>query len=209
MASTVFPTKGNLIATKKSLALAKVGYDLLDKKRNILIREMMALVEKAKSLRGEIETTYVQAYEALQRANVTLGVIEELAQSTSIETGVHISYRSVMGVDIPSVTLESTVDYGQYSFFESNSQFDLAYINFSRAKELTVVLAEIENSVYRLADAIKKTQRRANALKNINIPRFTTTVKFITDALEEKEREEFSRLKVIRYTKTKQEAAEQ
>lgn len=207
MANTVFPTKGNLIATKKSLALAKVGYDLLDKKRNILIREMMALVEKAKSLRGEIETTYVQAYQALQRANVTLGVIEELAESTSIENGIHITYRSVMGVDIPSVTLDSTVEYGQYSFFESNSQFDLAYINFNRAKELTVVLAEIENSVYRLADAIKKTQRRANALKNINIPRFTTTVKFITDALEEKEREEFSRLKVIRYTKAKKELA--
>ncbi len=54
-----------------------------------------------------------------------------------------------------------------------------------------------------MADAIKKTQRRANALKNINIPRFTATVKYITDALEEKEREEFTRLKVIRHTKDK------
>jgi len=69
---------------------------------------------------------------------------------------------------------------------------------------MTVILAEVENSVYRLADAIKKTQRRANALKNINIPRFESTVKFITNALEEKEREEFTRLKVIRHTKDKE-----
>ncbi|MFZ2538964.1 MAG: V-type ATP synthase subunit D, partial [Oscillospiraceae bacterium] len=121
----------------------------------------------------------------------------------SIENGVHINYRSVMGVDIPEVTLTSTTNENQYGFFESNSQFDIAYLNFNKAKDLTVILAEVENSVYRLADAIKKTQRRANALKNINIPRFDAIVKFISDALEEKEREEFSRLKVIRHTKDK------
>lgn len=206
MATTVFPTKGNLIATKKSLSLAKLGYDLLDRKRNILIREMMLLVEQAKSLHGEIEKTYSDAYAALQRANITLGVIEELSQGTGIENGIHITYRSVMGVDIPQVSYSSTLKQSQYGLLSSNSQFDVAYMSFNRAKELTVVLAEVENSVYRLANAIKTTQRRANALKNINIPRFEETVRFITNALEEKEREEFSRLKVIRHTKDKQAA---
>ncbi|MBQ1381617.1 MAG: V-type ATP synthase subunit D, partial [Ruminococcus sp.] len=74
-------------------------------------------------------------------------------------------------------------------------------ILFTRVKVLTVELAEIENSVYRLAVSIKKTQKRANALKNIMIPRFEETVKFITDALDEKDREEFSRLKVIKRKK--------
>ena len=74
-------------------------------------------------------------------------------------------------------------------------------MKFNRVKELTAELAEVENSVYRLADAIKKTQKRANALKNIMIPRFESTVKYITDALEEKDREEFSRLKVIKRQK--------
>ena len=164
---------------------------------------MMLMMDKAKSIQGEIEKTYEKAYQALQWANVTLGLIEEMTLSTSIENGIQITYRSVMGVDIPEVALESTTNDDQYGFFESNSQFDIAYLSFNRAKELTVILAEVENSVYRLADAIKKTQRRANALKNINIPRFETTVKYISDALEEKEREEFSRLKVIRYTKEK------
>ena len=208
MANTVFPTKGNLIATKKSLNLARLGFDLLDRKRNILIREMMSMVDKAKSLRGEIEDTYKRAYLALQQANITLGVIEGIAKSTGIENGVHITYRSVMGVDIPEVFFETTLTDDKYSFLQSNSQVDIAYLSFNRAKELTAVLAEVENGVYRLADAIKKTQRRANALKNINIPRFEATVKFISDALEEKEREEFSRLKVIRYTKDKQAAEE-
>lgn len=203
MANAVFPTKGNLIATKKSLALARLGYDLLDRKRNILIREMMSTMDKAKALHGEIEETYKQAYFALQQANITRGVIAGIALSTDIEDGVRITYRSVMGVDIPEVSLTSTVNTSQYSYYASNSLCDVAYISFHRAKELTILLAEVENSVYRLADAIKKTQRRANALKNINIPRFVSTSKFISDALEEKEREEFSRLKVIRHTKDK------
>jgi len=209
MAATVFPTKGNLISTKKSLVLAKLGYDLLDRKRNILIREMMLLVEKAKSIRGEIETTYKSAYAALQKANITLGVCDELGAATNIENGISIKYRSVMGVDIPEVSFETTIDGDQYSFFSTNSQFDIAYLCFNRAKELTVILAEVENSVYRLADAIKKTQRRANALKNVNIPRFNSTVKYITDVLEEKEREEFTRLKVIRRTKDAQKLADE
>lgn len=209
MANTVFPTKGNLIATKKSLNLARLGYELLDRKRNILIREMMNLMDKAKSLHGEIEETYKRAYLALQRANMTLGVIEDIAQATSAENGVKITYRSVMGVDIPEVQLETTVNDDQYGYYVSNSQFDIAYLSFNRAKELTILLAEVENSVYRLADAIKKTQRRANALKNINIPRFVSTVKFISDALDEKEREEFSRLKVIRRTKDKKSRQEE
>jgi V/A-type H+-transporting ATPase subunit D len=199
MAVTVFPTKGNLINTKKSLSLASLGYDLMDRKRNILVREMVALIDTAKSIRGEIEKTYSEAYKALQRANITLGVIENIANGIEVEKGVHITYRSVMGVEIPKVSMNPTMKHHpSYGFSGTNSQFDIAYRSFERAKEFTVVLAEVENSVYRLANEIKKTQRRANALHNIIIPQFEETIKFITDSLEEKEREEFSRLKVIK-----------
>lgn len=202
MAMTVFPTKGNLISTKKSLSLAKLGFDLMDRKRNILVREMMTLIDTATSIRGEIETTFAEAYLALQKANITLGVSENIAGGIEIETGVHITYRSVMGVEIPKVKLETSLPSNNYGFSSTNSQLDLAYIKFEKAKQISVVLAEVENSVYRLANAIKTTQRRANALKNINIPQFEDTVKFITNALEEKEREEFSRLKVIKHNKS-------
>ena len=205
MALAVFPTKGNLINIKKSLNLARLGFDLMDRKRNILVREMMSLIDTAKSIRGEIEKTYAEAYLALQKANITLGVCENIANGIEIETGVHITYRSVMGVEIPKVKLESTLSPNAYGFTGTNSQLDIAYIKFEKAKQISVVLAEIENSVYRLANAIKTTQRRANALKNINIPQFEETVKFISDALEEKEREEFSRMKVIKRTKEHQE----
>lgn len=208
MADQVFPTKGNLLTTKKSLALATLGYDLLDRKRNILIREMMLLINTAKSIRGSIEDTYKEAYQALQNANITLGMssVSNIADSVPIETGVNVSYRSVMGVEIPKITIAEAPLKLNYGFYKTNSQLDIANICFDKVKKLTVVLAEVENSIFRLANAIKKTQSRANALKNIIIPRFEEVVKFIANSLEEKEREDFSRLKVIKAQKLKKNA---
>ena len=201
MANQVFPTKGNLIATKKSLELANLGYDLLDKKRNILIREMMTLLDDVKKIRDEITDSYQKAYYALQEANISLGVISDIVEAVPVDTGLSVTYRSVMGVELPTIKYEKQPLRLGYGFERANSKVDYAYRCFYHVKELTVILAEVENSVYRLANAIRKTQKRANALKNISIPEFTTTVKFITEALEEKEREEFTRQKVIKTQK--------
>lgn len=80
----------------------------------------------------------------------------------------------------------------------TNSTLDAAMEKFEKAKHLAAELAEIENAVYRLATNIRKTQKRTNALKNIMIPRYEEATRNIVNALEEKEREEFSRLKVIK-----------
>lgn len=202
--ASIVPTKGNLIATKKSLELATVGYELLDRKRNILIREMMTLIDRATSIQSEIDSVYSEAYLALQTANVIIGRCDALAQTVPVDESLHVDFRSVMGVELPTVTLgedNSALPFGLYS---SQSALDEAYIKFHEVKRLTASLAEIENSAYRLANAIKSTQKRANALKNVVIPRFTETVKFITESLDEKEREEFSRLKVIKSNKENQ-----
>lgn len=200
----VFPTKSNLISTKKSLDLAKLGYDLLDRKRNILVREMMQLIDRASAIQENINSTYAKAYLALQKANVTLGMCTEFAQAIPVDNSLDIDLRSVMGVELPVVTLEDTKPDMYYGLNATNSSLDEAYLSFLEVKKMTAQLAEIENNVYRLADAIKKTQKRANALNNIMIPQFTATIKYITEALEEKEREDFSRLKVIKNQKEQQ-----
>lgn len=205
MAQQAVPTKGNLMTTKKSLSLAKVGFDLLDKKRNILIREMMALIDRASEIQSTIDDAFEKAYRALEKANITLGFCDEISKTIPVENSVKLDYRSIMGVEIPILSLDNTENVGlYYGLGNTNARLDEAVALFVRAKELTVELAEIENSVYRLAVSIKKTQKRANALKNIMIPKFENDVKFITDALDEKDREEFSRLKVIKKQKADQ-----
>ncbi len=206
MAEQIFPTKGNLIKAKRSLRQARMGYELMDRKRNILIREMVELTDEAKKLRDSIDATYTEAYKALQRANISMGVVSDIAQTFPVDDSLTLSMRSVMGVELPKLSAEEQELGISYSMYQTNSSFDTAYISFNKAKAITVKLAEIENSIYRLAIAIKKTQKRANALKNIMIPKFENMVKFITNALEEKEREEFSRQKVIKKAKLRKQA---
>lgn len=201
MADQVFPTKGNLINTKKSLDLAKVGFELLDRKRNIIVREMMTLIDRAADIQSQIDACYSDAYKALQQANVAHGLCDAIAESVPVEDGLSLTSRSVMGVEIPIVKLDPQPVELSYGFMFTSALVDEAYIKFDRVKKLTAELAEVENSVYRLATAVNKTQKRANALKNIIIPRLTGTAKYITDSLEEKEREDFSRLKVIKAQK--------
>lgn len=202
MAVNAVPTKGNLMNTKKSLALARTGYELLDKKRNILIREMMTLIDRANEIQGKIDNAYEEAYLALQTANITHGYCGDICNSIPVENSLELDYRSVMGVEIPTVSINKAENNQlHFGLSSTNSALDNAYLKFTEVKILTADLAEVENSVYRLADSIKKTQKRANALKNIMIPKFEETVKFITDALDEKEREEFSRMKVIKRQK--------
>lgn len=198
MSAKVSPTKGNLMKIKKSLELAKVGYELLDRKRNILIRETMGMIDSAKDIRSRINESYRLAYEALEKANMGLGLVDEFAAFVPVENGISVSSRSVMGVEIPAVTLDAEKIDNYYGFKRTTDCLDEAYKLFNDAKLLTAELAETENSIYRLATGIKKTRKRANALKNIIIPRFEEQVKTISTALDEKEREEFSRLKVIK-----------
>ena len=179
---------------KNSLALARQGYDLMDKKRNILIRELMDLIEEARTIQEEIDSTFTYAYQCLQRANIENGIsmVEQLAYTVPIENSITIQTRSVPDAGQPT-----------YAFSTTKESIDIAREAFRKVKDLTIKLSMVENAAYRLASNIKKTQKRANALQNITIPMYSNLVYSITNALEEKEREEFTRLKVIKRMKEK------
>lgn len=203
MDMTLFPTKGNLIRARGTLNLSKQGYELLDKKRNILVREMMALIERASAIQERIHRLYQQAYAALQSANISIGIaeVEQLGYAVPEDRSLSVKVRSVMGVEIPTVDIDPYDLKPRYGFSRTNLALDIAYRSFEEVKHMTVEYAEVENAIYRLAVNIRKTQKRANALKNIMIPRFEKITRDIQDFLDEKDREEFTRLKMIKKMK--------
>lgn len=194
------PTKANLIKVKSLLDFSQKGYELLDKKRSVLIREMMGLIDKVKDVQHRITTTFDEAYRALQVVNITMGVnnVEEVAMSIPKIEEYEILLKSIMGVEIPTVKYEQKTLQPYYGFFRTNPAFDIAVKKFKDVKYLIYELTEIENSIYKLAMEIKKTQKRANALEKIQIPKYRAQVKLISEALEEKEREDFFRLKKVK-----------
>lgn len=195
-----FPTKGNLMLAKNSLALARQGYELMDKKRNILMKELLALIDEAKNIQNEIDTTFTRAYACLQHANIEQGIskVQEFAFTVPIEASIKIQTRSIMGTEIPHVKYDAKQNELTYSLGNTTEAVDIAREAFREVKDLTIKLSMVENAAYRLAANMKKTQKRANALKNITIPMYTNLVHTINNALEEKEREEFTRLKVVK-----------
>ncbi len=198
MSTDIFPTKGNLMMLKKNIALARLGFDLLDRKRNVLMREMMKRIEEVAVIEKDIAATFVEAYEALQRANVMHGIDSITLDYVPLDDGFRQSGHSIMGVDLPTTRGDSEPLIPYYGMQETSGEMDRAFCAFNKVKELSARLAGIDNSVYRLAVAIKKTKRRANMLDNIMIPRFDSNIRYIQSVLEEREREEFSRLKVIK-----------
>jgi len=203
MIQNIAPTKSNLLRTKDNLKLSKTGYNLIDKKRTVLIKEMMQQIEKAKEIQSDVKDLFEKAYKVLQEANITMGVRQVQDIALSIDKAEHfdITYKSIMGLDVPTVKYEKQVLRPHYSMYMTGEAIDEAIMIFQKIKMLTYRLAETENTVYKLSIEIKKNQKRANALEKMQIPNLEETVKYISESLEEKEREDFYRLKKIKKRK--------
>ncbi len=152
----------------------------------------MGLIDQAKDIQAEIDTTFTEAYKALQKANIELGIgfIQDIAGTIPVDDTIRIKTRSIMGTEIPLVQHKPVPLTPGYAFLSTSPALDEARMHFEKVKELTVKLSMVENSAYRLASSIrKKTQKRANALKNITIPTYQNLVTTIGNALEEKRTE--------------------
>lgn len=199
----MIPTKANLMKCEEILEFSQKGFELLDKKRNILIQEMMTLVERAKKIQSEINKGFKEAYSSLENANILMGSnkVEQISEAVEQEKDYRILLTSVMGVEIPEIRYTKEKPHASYSFYRTNASFDNAVLKFNELKYMIYELAEVETSVYKLAEEIKKTKKRANALEKIRIPRYESLIKEIEEILEEKEREDFFRLKMIKNKK--------
>jgi V/A-type H+-transporting ATPase subunit D len=156
----------------------KKKVDMLEEKRNILLKELMSLIDEAKDIQEEIDQTFTKAYACLQRANIEHGIskVRELAFTVPIEDSIRIQTRSIMGTEIPHVKYDAKQNDLTYSFSTTRESIDIAREAFREVKDLTIKLSMVENAAYRLATNIKKTQKRANALKNITIPMYSNLV---------------------------------
>lgn len=194
------PTKNNLIKLKEFIKQSKEGRDLLEQKRLILQNELEKYKIKKKELDENGKQILSNAFEALNLANVDIGIDELLDISTGIkiDDNIDIQYVSIMGVEIPSIVYKEPKVKINYGLYNTTAYVDEAIVKFNEVKKYLIESSQIENIIFRLNKAIEKVQRRSNALSEITIPRDEQIAKKIQDILDEAEREEFSRLKVMK-----------
>jgi len=190
-----------LIQTKKTLKLAESGREVLERKRDILLRELRNSIYEAERTREELLATLAKAYQNLREANMAKGseTIANVALGSSSEANYLIDYKSIMGVTVPDVEFQSEngvkPDYG---FANTSVELDQAFKQFYNVLELIADLARAEGATFQIANDVRRTQRRVNALNYVLIPRYKSIAKSIELVLEEKDREEFVRTKIIK-----------
>jgi V/A-type H+-transporting ATPase subunit D len=195
-------TRINLIQTKRTLSLAESGRDILERKRDILLRELRTSIFEAKKAREELVEALSIAYSNLKKAQLAKGseTVENVALGSSLKADFVTDYRSIMGVTVPIIEFRREIDAKpDYGFANTSAELDMAFNQFYKVLDLIAELARAEGTVFQIANDVHKTQRRVNALNYVLIPIYRNTVKRIDQVLEEKEREEFVRTKRIKH----------
>ena len=197
----VSATKIELLKYKKSTQVATMVQKILDDKRKVLLRNIEEMIEKASKTRSGIWDPLQDIYKSVNEAYLSLGTgtVDSVAESTPAVMQVDVHVRRVVDVKIPALTVtEKDTKSMPYGFADTNSSIDRAAKQIKELLPQICKAAEYENSIFSLAKALEKTQKLLNALENVIIPQYQQNIRFIAQALEEKEREEFAKLKKVK-----------
>ena len=196
----IAPTKSNLLVTKEQLAVSTNGYELLEEKREILVRELMRLVEQVKILEDEIQQAIDLAYPAFKRMLMIDGAdqIERIAHAIHYDFDMVEKVVVVGGIQFETIEVELPKKELFYSALGTYANTDDVIVKFFNLLTLLTQMASIRTIVWRLAEEVKRTQRRVNALDKMIIPQATETIKYIESVLEERERENVFVLKALK-----------
>ena len=202
------PTKTNLLRLRSDLKFAQQGYELLDQKRNILIIELLALLDQTADFQNRVEKALAKAYGALEEAVLDMGKlkVQYLTGAVNISTNITVRSRRVMGVNLPVIETEFEEHAPHYSPMGNSFWIDSSLQFFKEVLQLLGKLSELKISVLRLANEVKKTIRKVNALEKIAIPDLKETVHYIESRLEENERDMFVLMKMVKENLEKKEA---
>jgi len=196
----VAPTKTSLLKLRDELKFARLGHELLDQKRNILVVELLTLVDQAGDFEKKVEAALATAYESLQEAALGMGKlrVSSTAAAVNLEPSVTLRQRKVMGVVLPVVETTFEERSPHYSPLGTSVWMDRSVRDFQEALKLMGRFAELKASIMRLAAEVRKTIRKVNALEKIAIPDLENSVHYIQNRLEENERDMFTLMKLVK-----------
>jgi V/A-type H+/Na+-transporting ATPase subunit D len=206
----VAPTKSNLLREKETLALAMEGYDLLERKREILMLELMKRIDEVRVLEREMRRSAGTAYPVLRRMLLGSGrdAARELAEGVRADFAAKERRVQVAGISMPALEAVAPARRLQVSFMNSSADSDETAAEFTALLELIAGMAGLRAIVWRLAKEVRRTQRRVNALEKMVIPESREIKAFIEASLEEREREAVFSTKLLKARKEREEREE-
>lgn len=193
-------TKSSQLALRGQLAFAEEGYALLDQKRELLVFELGRVAARTAAKKKAAEAALRKAFSELRGAELAGGAaaLDRAALGVRPDHDLKISWRRLMGLRLPEASASPARPGARFGPGGVQAGADAAMAAFSAALPPLAELAGLETSRVRLARELKKTQRRCNALSKKLIPDCRETLAFLSSSLEERERESFVMLRMVR-----------
>jgi V/A-type H+-transporting ATPase subunit D len=194
-----------LLARKAQIALASQGRDLLEQKRTALLKEFLRMADTAMERSDALQFSAANARYALARTEAIAGTeaVRSAALASRAEMPLQVTTTRIMGVKVPQIEQKrvsrSMLARG-FAITGTSITIDEAASAFESEVEAIIELAEMELRLARLAEEIQRTSRRLNALEHFLIPRLKAECDFIQMVLDERERADHFRLKLVKRT---------
>jgi len=136
----------------------------------------------------------------VRNVNIDIGIdnFTNISNGVKFDDYIDIKNKTLMGCEIPSAVHKQEIVKRNYGFYNTTQAVDEAIFKFNEIQDKLIELAILENTIYRLKNEMERVRERANALKNIIIPENEKNLKQISSIIDEREREEFARLKVVK-----------
>lgn len=200
------PTKANLIAAKDQLSLLNTGLDILDKSRKALIGAHDSKIKQRDELNDQVNETIARVSKNFKKAMVTMGEakLNDIASLLPVDNSISLKESEFMQAKVYDIDFTPQKLSLSYSFYETNETFDQAVLSFNELKSKILKLAELDTTINNLDRQIKKTSKKVNSLEKVQIPKLEDRIKEISSLIEEKEREEFSKTKMVKDRKLKE-----
>lgn len=200
------PTKANLIAAKDQLSLLNTGLDILDKSRKALIGAHDSKIKQRDELNDDVNETIARVSKNFKKAMVTMGEakLNDIASLLPVDNSISLKESEFMQTKVYDIDFTPQKLSLSYSFYETNETFDQAVLSFNELKSKILKLAELDTTINNLDRQIKKTSKKVNSLEKVQIPKLEDRIKEISSLIEEKEREEFSKTKMVKDRKLKE-----
>jgi V/A-type H+-transporting ATPase subunit D len=202
------PTRSELIKLQRKIKLSNTGYKILKKKRDGLVMKLFDMVEEAKEAQETLEESYEVAKKLLGMTLAFEGEIT-VASCALIKKGTpefFLEGQNIMGVQVPKISdlsVKTEIKERGYSILSTSSKIDETVEEYEKVLEYVAKAVEAESTLKKVLNEIEVTKRRVNALDTKIIPKLESQKKFIVFRLEELERENTFRLKMIKDKKSK------
>jgi len=208
------PTRAVLIALRRRIKVAQTGHGLLKMKRDGLMVEFFEVLNRARTVRKDLVDALVKAEQKLNMVKAIDGsmAINSVAYAMQKEPAIELSSRNIMGVVVPKITADSVqkkIFERGYGIIGTSAAIDEAAEAYETLVDKVVLAAEVETALRRLVEDIESTKRRVNALEFKVIPDIKDTIRFISFALEEMDRDNIVRLKKLKGKAQKRAKAEE